>query len=69
MKCIGNCAKCELPPEIDRMQCCAYQTLRQTIEIKTLLKLLQEKLEKVEASATIQDIPELEADNPEKKKK
>ena len=68
MKCIGNCVKCELPPEIDRMQCCAFQTLRQTIEIKTLLKSVQEQLEKGEASASILDIPDLEADSPAKKK-
>lgn len=68
MKCIGNCVKCELPPEIDRMQCCAYQTLRQSIEIKTLLKSLMERLDKVEASVSIPDIPDLEADSPAKKK-
>lgn len=68
MKCIGNCVKCELPPEIDRMQCCAYQTLRQTIEIKTLLKALNERMERVEAVVPIPDIPDLEADNPVKKK-
>lgn len=68
MKCIGNCVKCELPPEIDRMQCCAYQTLRQTIEIKTLLKTINERLEKVEAVFPIPDIPEMEENNPVKKK-
>ena len=68
MKCIGNCVKCELPPEIDRMQCCAYQTLRQAIEIKTLLKTVHDQLEKVEAVASIPDIPDLEADSPAKKK-
>lgn len=67
MKCIGNCVRCELPPEIDRMQCCAYQTLRQTIEIKTLLKTLNERLEKVEA-AVPPDIPDMEETNPVKKK-
>lgn len=68
MKCIGNCVRCELPPEIDRMQCCAYQTLRQTIEIKTLLKTINEKLEKGEGVIPIPDIPDMEEANPAKKK-
>lgn len=67
MKCIGNCVKCELPPEIDRMQCCAYQTLRQTIEIKTLLKTINERLEKVEAVVP-PDIPDMDETYPAKKK-
>lgn len=66
MKCIGNCVKCELPPEIDKVTCCTFQTLRQSIEIKTLLKDLNEKLNKVEAS--IPEIPDLEADTQIKKK-
>lgn len=36
MKCIGNCATCEVAPE-SKAACCAVQTLKNVIEIKTIL--------------------------------
>lgn len=35
MKCIGNCALCELT--VDKSACCAVQTLKNIIEVKTLM--------------------------------
>lgn len=36
MKCNGNCATCEVAPE-SKAACCAVQTLKNVIEIKTIL--------------------------------
>lgn len=58
-KCIGNCAICELA--VDKTACCAVQTLKNIIQVKTLLVELREKLsaEKVDAFALI---PEIDAE-------
>lgn len=44
-KCIGNCIKCDLVPDEDKMFCCSFQTLRQNIEIRTQLNAMMAKLE------------------------
>ena len=36
MKCVGNCAICTL--NVDKMACCMVQILRQTIEVKKMLR-------------------------------
>ena len=41
-QCTGNCFKCDLVPDQDKMTCCSIQTLRNVIEVKTLLKQAQE---------------------------
>lgn len=33
-QCTGNCFKCDLVPEQDKMACCSIQTLRNVIEVK-----------------------------------
>ena len=35
-KCIGNCAKC--PLNVDKMACCLVQILRNTIEVKKMIR-------------------------------
>lgn len=40
-QCTGNCFKCDLVPEQDKMACCSIQTLRNVIEVKALLKQAQ----------------------------
>ena len=35
-KCVGNCAICKL--EVDKMACCMVQILRNTIEVKKMLR-------------------------------
>lgn len=37
-QCTGNCFKCDLVPDQDKMTCCSIQTLRNVIEVKALLK-------------------------------
>lgn len=41
-KCIGDCARCELP--VDKSACCAFQTFKNTLELKAKVKALEEKL-------------------------
>lgn len=36
MKCTGNCATCEVAPE-SKAACCAVQTLKNVIELKSIL--------------------------------
>lgn len=40
-KCIGDCARCELP--VDKSACCAFQTFKNTLELKVRVKALEEK--------------------------
>lgn len=37
-KCNGNCAICTLQSNENKQACCAVQTLKNVIEIKTILK-------------------------------
>ena len=41
-KCIGDCARCDLP--VDKNACCAFQTFKNVIELKGRVKALEEKL-------------------------
>jgi hypothetical protein len=45
-KCIGDCARCELP--VDKNACCAFQTFKNILEVKVRLKTLEEKVEVLE---------------------
>lgn len=45
-KCIGDCARCELP--VDKNACCAFQTFKNILEVKVRLKTLEEKIEVLE---------------------
>ena len=45
-KCIGDCARCELP--VDKNACCAFQTFKNILEVKARLKTLEEKVEVLE---------------------
>ena len=45
-KCIGDCARCELP--VDKNACCAFQTFKNILEVKARLKTLEEKVERLE---------------------
>lgn len=45
-KCIGDCARCELP--VDKNACCAFQTFKNILEVKARLKTLEEKVEILE---------------------
>ena len=40
-QCTGNCFKCDLVPDQDKITCCSIQTLRNVIEVKALLKQAQ----------------------------
>jgi hypothetical protein len=53
MKCVGNCAVCEL--EVDKSICCQVQILKQIIEVKRLLVELNEK-------DSFADIPDIESE-------
>ena len=46
-KCIGNCIKCDLVPDEDKVVCCSFQTLRQTVELRKALKAVQAKLDEM----------------------
>ena len=63
-KCIGDCAKCELP--VDKTACCAYQTFKNILDLKIRVKALEDKLNKeneVIQYRTIEDLEEVEQVN------
>ena len=43
-QCIGNCVKCEMVAQEEKIICCSYQTLRQCIALRTELKELKDSL-------------------------
>lgn len=55
-KCVGNCAICKL--NVDKMACCMVQLLRNTIEIK---KMLRERGE-AEACDVFKGLAEIESE-------
>ena len=63
-KCIGDCARCELP--VDKNACCAYQTFKNVLELKIKVKALEEMMNKeseVVQYKTIDDLDEVEQVN------
>lgn len=63
-QCTGNCFKCELVQEQDKMACCSIQTLRNIIEVKTILKQAQMSSQSADLSSIpIFDEPETPAGN------
>ena len=58
-KCIGDCARCELP--VDKAACCAYQTFKNVLDLKIRLRALEEVINKdieVIQYKTIEDLEE-----------
>lgn len=43
-QCVGNCVRCELVAQEEKIVCCNYQTLRQCIAMRSELKELKESL-------------------------
>lgn len=41
-KCIGDCARCKLP--VDKSACCAFQTFKNVLELKSRVKALEDKM-------------------------
>lgn len=63
-KCIGDCARCELP--VDKNACCAYQTFKNVLELKSRVKALEEQINKeseVIQYKTLDDLDEVEQVN------
>ncbi len=54
-QCIGNCVKCTLVPDEEKVTCCTFQTLKQTIEIRTQLKSIVEKIEDLSISQPLSE--------------
>ena len=52
-KCIGDCAKCELP--VDKSACCAFQTFKNILEMKSRVKSLEERMESLEKKSEVKD--------------
>ena len=60
-KCIGDCARCDLP--VDKNACCAFQTFKNVLELKSRVKALEEQINKeseVVQYKTIDDLVESE---------
>lgn len=61
-KCIGDCARCELP--VDKSACCAFQTFKNVLELKARVKALEEKMTDKESEVvqytTLDDLEECE---------
>lgn len=52
-KCIGDCARCELP--VDKSACCAFQTFKNILEMKSRMKSLEERIEFLEKKSEVKD--------------
>ena len=52
-KCIGDCARCELP--VDKSACCAFQTFKNILEMKSWMKSLEERMESLEKKSEVKD--------------
>lgn len=52
-KCIGDCARCELP--VDKSACCAFQTFKNILEMKFRMKSLEERMESLEKKSEVKD--------------
>ena len=59
MKCCGNCAACDL--QVDKQACCAIQTLKNLVEVKTILVELRSML-KAKDIDTFSTIPDIETE-------
>lgn len=61
-KCIGDCARCELP--VDKSACCAFQTFKNVLELKSRVKALEDKMTDKESEVvqykTLDDLDECE---------
>ena len=61
-KCIGDCARCDLP--VDKNACCAFQTFKNVIELKGRVKALEDKIMSKESEViqykTLDDLDECE---------
>lgn len=61
-KCVGDCARCELP--VDKSACCAFQTFKNVLELKARVKALEEKMTDKESEVvqytTLDDLEECE---------
>lgn len=60
MKCIGNCVKCELVSSEEKMTCCAFQSLKQEVEIRTQLKVILDKLDLIASSHAVEGVCDTE---------
>lgn len=52
-KCIGDCARCELP--VDKSACCAFQTFKNILEMKSRMKSLEERMDTLEKKSEVKD--------------
>lgn len=52
-KCIGDCARCELP--VDKSACCAFQTFKNILEMKVRMKTLEERMETLEKRSEVKE--------------
>ena len=52
-QCIGNCVKCTLVADEEKVICCAFQTLRQTIEIRSQLKSIKEAIDNISVNQSL----------------
>ena len=52
-KCIGDCARCELP--VDKSACCAFQTFKNILEMKSRMKSMEERMELLEKKSEVKD--------------
>jgi hypothetical protein len=61
-KCIGDRARCELP--VDKNACCAFQTFKNILELKSRVKALEDKIMDKESEVvqykTLDDLDECE---------
>lgn len=52
-KCIGNCVKCDLVSNDEKMTCCAFQTLRQAVEIRSQINSILDKLSTISGASML----------------
>ena len=59
-KCIGDCARCELP--VDKNACCAFQTFKNILELKSRVKALEDKISKESEVIQYKTLDDLECE-------
>lgn len=53
MKCIGNCALCEIVDAESKQACCSVQTMKNIVEVKALLIEIRDKISE---ESPVQDV-------------
>ena len=52
-QCIGNCLKCTIVSDEEKVTCCTFQTLMQAVELRKTLKVIMARLDELPDAPTL----------------